>query len=356
MIKVLVIDDSPLIRGVMREIINRENDMQCVGEAPDALAAREMIKVLKPDVLTLDVEMPGMDGLVFLERLMSLHPMPVVMVSSLTELGSDTTFRALELGAVDFVAKPKKDILRGMTEYAVEITDKIRAASLARVGKPPIARPAQEKYPAQVNLPGVEGRIFFTEKLIAIGASTGGPEAIKDILTQLPAEVPGILITQHMPENFTHAFAVRLSKLCKITVKEAEHNERVLPGHAYIAPGHSHLQIKRSGMNYMIQLDQGELVNRHRPSVDVLFNSVANVAGANAIGIILTGMGNDGAQGMLDMKRAGSHTIAQDKESCVVYGMPREAVAAGGVKEALPLQKIAHRTLEFLHSARKGKN
>jgi len=349
-IKVLVIDDSALIRGVLKEIINRENDMVCVGAAPDPLAARELIKVLNPDVLTLDVEMPKMDGLEFLERLMRLRPMPVLMISSLTEGGSNITFRALELGALDFVAKPKLDISRGMEEYAIEITDKIRAVAQAQVRKKTIDTLIREKYSADAILPSTKGRFSSTEKLIVIGASTGGTEAIKEVLNKLPADAPGVLVTQHMPEHFTKSFAARLNSLCKISVKEAEHNERILPGFAYIAPGNSHLLIKRSGARYMIALNQGQLVNRHRPSVDVLFRSAANVAGANALGIILTGMGKDGVQGMLEMRHAGSHTIAQDEASCVVFGMPKEAIAAGGVSEVLALQKIARNAMEYLSS------
>jgi two-component system chemotaxis response regulator CheB len=349
-IKVLVVDDSALIRGVMKEIINREKDMECVGAAPDPLVARELIKALNPDVLTLDVEMPKMDGLDFLERLMRLRPMPVLMISTLTERGSNITFRALELGAVDFVAKPKLDITRGMEEYAIEITDKIRAASLAQVHKVSIEPQINEKYTADAILPSTKGRYFSTEKLIVIGASTGGTEAIKEVLTKLPADAPGVLVTQHMPEHFTKSFADRLNSLCKISVKEAEHNERILPGHAYIAPGNWHLLIKRSGARYMVALNQGSLVNRHRPSVDVLFRSAANVAGANALGIILTGMGKDGVQGMLEMKQAGAYTIAQNEASCVVFGMPKEAIAAGGVCEVLALQEITRRTMEYLSS------
>ncbi len=347
-IKVLVIDDSALIRSVMKEIIDREKDMECVGAAPDPLVAREMIKALNPDVLTLDVEMPKMDGIDFLERLMRLRPMPVIMVSTLTERGSDITFRALALGAVDFVSKPKMDIARGMEEYAIDITDKIRAAAQSRVHKIVAAPVIQEKLSADAILPRVAGRYSSTEKLIIIGASTGGTEAIKEVLIRFPADVPGILVTQHMPENFTKSFADRLNSLCKISVKEAEHNERVLPGHAYIAPGHSHLLLKRSGANYMTELSQGPPVNRHRPSVDVLFRSAANVAGANALGVILTGMGKDGAQGLLEMKNAGCHTIAQDEDTCVVFGMPREAIALGGACEVLSLQNVARRTLEYL--------
>ena len=356
-IRVLVIDDSALIRSVMKELINREADMECVGAAPDPLVAREMIKTLNPDVLTLDVEMPRMDGLDFLEKLMRLRPMPVVMVSTLTERGSDITFRALALGAVDFVSKPKMDIARGMEEYAGEITDKIRGAAQARVRKTVAAAIISERLTADAILPSVVGRFSSTEKLIIIGASTGGTEAIREVLTRLPADVPGILVTQHMPEAFTKSFADRLNSLCKISVKEAEHNERILPGHAYIAPGHSHLLLRRSGANYMTELSQGPPVNRHRPSVDVLFRSAANVAGANALGIILTGMGKDGAQGMLEMRQAGSHTIAQDEASCVVFGMPKEAIAVGGACEVMPLQNIARYTLDYLtkHSGKSNR-
>ena len=347
-IRVLVVDDSALIRSVMKELINREADMECVGAAPDPLVAREMIKSLNPDVLTLDVEMPRMDGLDFLEKLMRLRPMPVVMVSTLTEHGSDITFRALALGAVDFVSKPKIDIMRGMEEYAGEIIDKIRTAAQAKVRRAASPSPNSERLSADAILPSVSGKFSSTEKLIIIGASTGGTEAIKEVLTHFPPDVPGILVTQHMPETFTKSFADRLNNLCKISVKEAEHNERILPGHAYIAPGHSHLLLKRSGANYMTELSQGPPVNRHRPSVDVLFRSAANVAGANALGIILTGMGKDGAQGMLEMRQAGSHTIAQDEASCVVFGMPREAIALGGASEVVPLQGIARHTLDYL--------
>lgn len=346
-IKVLVIDDSALIRSVLKEIINRELDMECVGVATDPLVAREMIKELNPNVLTLDVEMPKMDGLDFLERLMRLRPIPVVMVSSLTEAGSEVTFRALELGAVDFITKPKLDIARGMEEYAITITDKIRAAAQAQVVRSALSQPIQERLTADAVLSSVAWKFSSTEKVVMIGASTGGTEAIKEILVNLPANAPGILIAQHMPEHFTKSFAQRMDGLCKISVKEAENKERILPGHAYIAPGNMHLLLKRDGARYVIDLNQGPLVNRHRPSVDVLFRSAANVAGPNALGIILTGMGKDGAQGLLEMKEAGAHTIAQNEASCVVFGMPREAIASGGVSEVLPLRDIARRTVEY---------
>jgi two-component system chemotaxis response regulator CheB len=337
---VLVVDDSALIRKVLAEIINAERDMSCVGASPDPLAAREAIRALDPDVITLDVEMPKMDGLDFLERLMRLRPMPVVMVSTLTEKGSEVTLRALELGAVDFVAKPKLDIAKGMQEYAETITDKIRAAAVSKVRgrRPPTAASGTPQA-----LPSLGGGIASTEKLIIIGASTGGTEAIKEVLIQLPPDSPAVLIAQHMPEGFTRSFAARLDTLCKITVSEASQGERVLPGHAYIAPGHSHLLLKRSGANYLTELSQSPPVNRHRPSVDVLFRSVAAVAARNAIGVILTGMGKDGAAGMLEMHNAGAYTIAEDESTCIVFGMPREAIATGGVDEVVPLDRVAGR-------------
>lgn len=342
-IKVLIVDDSALIRSVMSEIITDQPDMEVVGVAPDPIVAREMIKATNPDVLTLDVEMPKMDGLDFLEKLMRLRPMPVVMVSSLTERGSEITLRALELGAVDFVTKPKISIKNGMMEYAALISDKIRTAAKARVT-------ARKLHPETTSalLPAMGNPLISSEKLIMIGASTGGTEAIKEFLLQMPPDCPGILITQHMPEGFTKSFANRLNTLCKITVKEAEGGERILPGHAYIAPGHSHLLLARSGANYMTQLDQGPPVNRHRPSVDVLFNSAARYAGKNAVGVILTGMGKDGAQGMLEMKQAGAQNFAQDEASCVVFGMPREAIATGAVDEIAAVRDLPGKVINYL--------
>jgi len=342
-IKVLCVDDSALIRSLMTEIINSQPDMEVVGTAPDPLVARDLIKRLNPDVLTLDVEMPRMDGLDFLERLMRLRPMPVLMVSSLTERGSEITMRALELGAVDFVTKPKLGIRDGLMEYTDTIADKIRAASRARVRAR--AESAAEGAPPA---PVLRTPLLSTEKLIIVGASTGGTEAIKEFLMPLPPDCPAVMIVQHMPAGFTKSFAQRLNGLCRITVKEAEHGERVLPGYAYIAPGDSHLLLARSGANYVAHLSQEAPVNRHRPSVDVLFDSAAVHGGKNVTGVILTGMGKDGARGMLRMREAGSYNLAQDEQSCIVFGMPKEAIATGGVHEVVPLHSMSQRVMAHL--------
>lgn len=338
-IKVLVIDDSALIRHLLTEIINSHDDLQVVACAPDPIIARDLIKLHNPDVLTLDVEMPRMDGLEFLERLMRLRPMPVLMVSSLTEAGSDVTLKALELGAVDFIAKPKVDIAAGLKRYSDLIAEKLRVCAAAKVCSRQRIMPAAPRH--------LLGKGYAsTEKVIFVGASTGGTEAIRRFLQPLPADMPAIMITQHMPEHFTRTFAERLDKLCTLHVVEAQHNTRILPGHVYIAPGNAHLEIVRSGANYMTALNEGPLVNRHRPSVDVLFLSAARVAGANALGVILTGMGKDGALGMKAMKEAGAVTLAQDEQSCVVFGMPKEAIALGVVDEVLPLDALPERVIE----------
>lgn len=349
LIRVVVVDDSVLIRHMLTEIINRQTDMEVVGAAPDPLIAREMIRNLSPDVITLDVEMPKMDGLDFLGRLMRLRPTPVVMISTLTERGSDTTLRALELGAVDFIAKPRVDVGAGLEDYAELIAEKIRIASVARL-RPTRAIPdAPPLHTADAILPAVaRKRISGGEPLIFIGASTGGTEAIKEVLLGLPDNLPGILITQHMPEGFTRSYAQRLDSLCRMHVKEAEQGERVQKGWAYVAPGHSHMLVKRSTAGYMIELNQGPPVNRHRPSVDVLFRSAANTVANHAVGVILTGMGKDGAHGLREMHDAGAYTLAQNKDSCIVYGMPKEAVLAGGVDEELPLDQIARKILAAL--------
>jgi two-component system chemotaxis response regulator CheB len=354
-IKVLCVDDSALIRSLMTEIINGQPDMAVVATAPDPLVARDLIKQHNPDVLTLDVEMPRMDGLDFLEKLMRLRPMPVVMVSSLTERGNEITLRALELGAVDFVTKPKVGIRDGMLDYAEKLADKVRAAARARVRQ---AAPAQHAAAAghaagghaAMPAPNFNNPLVSTEKLIIVGASTGGTEAIREVLVPLPPDAPAVLIAQHMPPGFTKSFAQRLNGLCRITVKEAEHGERVLPGHAYIAPGHAHLLLARSGANYIAHLSDDPPVNRHRPSVDVLFRSAAQHAGKNAVGVILTGMGRDGAAGLLEMKKAGAYTLAQDEASCIVFGMPREAIALGAADEITSLPDMSRRVMARLSS------
>jgi two-component system, chemotaxis family, protein-glutamate methylesterase/glutaminase len=342
--RVVVVDDSALVRSLLTEIINRQPDLECVGAAADPLVAREMIRNLNPDVITLDVEMPRMDGIDFLGKLMRLRPMPVVMVSTLTERGADVTLRALELGAIDFVAKPKIGVADGLSLLAHDITCKLRTAAQAQIRRPAhgaaLAPPSTEP-------PAALGRLS-TEKIIFVGASTGGTEATKDVLTNLPADCPALVITQHMPPGFTKSYAARLDSLCRISVAEARDGERILPGHAYIAPGGFHLSVERSGANYIAKVSDGEPVNRHKPSVEVLFKSAARVVGPNALGIMLTGMGADGAKAMKEMRDAGSFNLVQDEASCVVFGMPREAIAAGAAHEVLPLAHIAPRLLERL--------
>ncbi|MCX2864277.1 MULTISPECIES: protein-glutamate methylesterase/protein-glutamine glutaminase [Roseateles] len=351
--KVVVVDDSALVRSILTEIINRQPDMECIGAAADPLVAREMIRNLNPDVITLDVEMPKMDGLDFLQRLMRLRPMPVVMVSTLTERGAEVTMKALELGAVDFVAKPKIGVADGIRQLADDITDKIRIASKAHIRRAPAAAaPTAGGAPAAPAKPVTMASLgrMSTEKIIFIGASTGGTEATKDVLINLPADCPAVVITQHMPPGFTKSYAARLDGLCRIRVKEAQDGERILPGHGYIAPGGFHLSVERSGANYIARVQDGEPVNRHKPSVEVLFHSAARVVGPNALGVMLTGMGADGAKAMKVMKDAGSYNFVQDEATCVVFGMPREAIAAGAADEVLPLQQIAPRLIERLRS------
>jgi two-component system chemotaxis response regulator CheB len=350
MTRVVVVDDSALVRSLLTEIINRQPDMECVGAASDPYAAREMIRSTNPDVITLDVEMPRMDGLDFLARLMRLRPMPVVMVSTLTERGAEVTLRALELGAVDFVAKPRIGIADGLRLLAQDITEKVRIASKAHLRRAPGMPPAVGEgagRPAVAASP--LGRVS-TEKIVFIGASTGGTEATREVLTNLPADAPAVLITQHMPPGFTRSYAARLDGLCRIRVAEAKDGERILPGHAYIAPGGLHLSVEKSGADYIARVQDGEPVNRHKPSVEVLFRSAARVVGRNAIALMLTGMGGDGARAMKEMRDAGSYNVVQDEASCVVFGMPREAIAAGAAHEVLPLTQIAPRLIERLRS------
>lgn len=344
-VRVLIVDDSALIRGVMSDVLSDDPEIEVIGTAPDPYIARDKIKQLNPDVLTLDVEMPKMDGLTFLQKIMIGHPMPVVMVSSLTEAGCETTLRALELGAVDFITKPKIDVQHGMEELSYHITSKVKAAAMAtvrrRVPNPQASDRIRE-------LAQQSAMIKTTDTIIAIGASTGGTEALKDLLAVLPPNTPPIIMTQHMPENFTKSFADRLNSLSQITVREAKDGESVIPGQALLAPGNFHMELQRSGAKYYVKLNQEPPVNRHRPSVDVMFHSVAKNAGANSVGVILTGMGNDGAAGMLAMKQAGSYNIAQNEETCVVFGMPKEAIKAGGVDKILPLTDIPSAILQHV--------
>jgi two-component system chemotaxis response regulator CheB len=348
--RVIVVDDSALVRGLLAEIINRQPDMECIGAAADPIVAREMIRNLDPDVITLDIEMPRMDGIDFLAKLMRLRPMPVVMVSTLTERGADITLRALELGAVDFVSKPKIGVADGLRQLGDDITDKIRTASRAHVRRlhtqaPPVAGAAPGRPASVLSV----GRLS-TEKIIFIGASTGGTEATREVLVNLPADAPAVMITQHMPPGFTKSYAARLDGLARIRVQEARDGDRVLPGHAYIAPGGFHLSVERSGANYLARVRDGEPVNRHKPSVEVLFRSAAQVVGPNALGVMLTGMGADGAAAMKLMRDAGAWNLCQDEASCVVFGMPREAIAHDAVDEVLPLTRIAPALIERLRS------
>lgn len=344
-IKVLIVDDSALVRSLLAEIISDAPGITVVGCAPDAYVARDMVKQFSPDVITLDIEMPRMDGLTFLEKLMVARPTPVLMISTLTEEGAEATLRALELGAIDFIPKPKLGIISGIREYADLIIEKIREAATARV-QPLVPKPqAQSASDKKLNR---SFPIQGTEKIIAIGASTGGTEAIKELLMQLPSAVPGIVITQHMPPGFTRSFAERLNRLTALHVVEAKGGERVLPGHAFLAPGGFHMLVVRSGADYIIKLSDTELVHRHRPAVDVMMESVAAAGGKNVIGVILTGMGKDGAKGILDIHSSGGYTIAQDESSCVVYGMPKEAVATGGVDKIVPLNQMGRCILDRL--------
>ena len=344
--KVLIVDDSALMRQLLQRILSSDPSIEVVGTASDPYVAREKIKALSPDVLTLDVEMPRMDGLTFLEKLMRARPMPVVMVSSLTERGCDTTLRALALGAVDFITKPKLDVSTGTIDLAEEIIAKVKAAARARVMGG--VRTVAAAPPPSI---GMTQPLFrATHKVVAIGASTGGTEAIKELLMPLPAGFPSIVIVQHMPETFTAKFADRLDGLCKIRVSEARDGDRILPGHALLAPGNLHMEVVRHGAEYSVRVFAGETVNRHRPSVDVLFASCARHLGVNGVGVILTGMGADGAKGLLAMRQAGARTVAQDEATCVVFGMPKEAIALGDATEIVPLPLIPSQIARMLNA------
>jgi two-component system chemotaxis response regulator CheB len=339
LIRVLVVDDSPVVRSVLTEMIDSQPDMRVVGSAQDPYVARERIKELNPDVITLDIEMPRMSGLEFLEKLMRLRPMPVIMVSTLTERNSEATLRALQLGAVDFVAKPALGVKQGLTAQAEDLAEKIRAAATAKIRRL-ATNIIEERRSADAVLPLALRPATSLETLIAIGASTGGTEAILEVLMRMPADAPGILITQHMPAGFTRSFAARLNDACALTVTEATDGERILPGCAYVAPGDKHLMAARNGSRYVTKLSDGPAVSRHRPSVDVMFRSVANSAGQNSIGILLTGMGADGAQGLEEMHVARAFTIAQNEETCVVFGMPKAAIDRGAADAVVPLNEI----------------
>ncbi len=337
-IRVLIVDDSATARAVLSDILTSDTSIEVIGTASDAFVARDKIVELKPDVICLDVEMPRMDGITFLKKLMHYMPLPVIMVSSLTQSGAKTTLEALEAGAVDFVPKPHSHIYDGKDEMRDELIAKVKAAAKAKVFKKTLtAQVANQTSLAQT-----------TNKIVAIGASTGGTEALKDVLMALPRNAPGMVIVQHMPANFTAQFAQRLNSLCSVEVREAKNGDSIIPGVALIAPGDYHMVVRRSGARYYVEIGSGEKVSGHRPSADVLFNSVAKIAGTNAIGVILTGMGGDGAKGLLAMRNAGANTIGQDEASCVVYGMPKVAYEVGAVERQLPLHRVADGIISFI--------
>lgn len=339
--RVLIVDDSAVVREVLTKILKTDKSIEVVGTAPDPFIARDKIVKLKPDIITLDVEMPRMDGITFLEKLMVSHPMPVIIVSSLTQKGTQTALNALEAGALEVIAKPELDLKKGLNEIGPRIISKIKGLSKAKVQK------REKKSSKKEVIKTSRALVKSTNKVIAIGASTGGTEAIKVVLRGLPANSPGIVIVQHMPAKFTTAFSERLNKVCQVEVKEAKEGDSVIPGRALLAPGGYHMELKRSGARYYVSLNQEEPVHYNRPSVDVLFKSVATYAGSNTIGVILTGMGRDGKDGMVELKRAGSRTIAQDEKTCVVFGMPKEAIKKGAIEKILPISKISEQILKF---------
>jgi two-component system chemotaxis response regulator CheB len=348
-IKVLIVDDSAVVRQTLEEILSSDPQIKVIATAGDPFIAADKIRDNLPDVITLDVEMPRMDGITFLKKIMSQHPIPVVICSSLTGEGAETTFKALEYGAVEIITKPRMGTKQFLEESRIRICDAVKAASMAHVKRISLTnRKVEPKLTADAMLakPSSRAMVQTTEKVVVVGASTGGTEALRVFLEALPLDAPGIVIVQHMPENFTAAFARRLDTLCKVTVKEASDNDSVIRGQALIAPGNRHTLLKRSGARYYVEVKDGPLVSRHRPSVDVLFRSSARYAGKNAVGVIMTGMGDDGARGMLEMKEAGSYNIAQDEATSVVFGMPNEAIKRGGVDKVLPLEKIAEEVIK----------
>ncbi len=344
-IGVLIVDDSAVVRQTISAILSEESDLEVIGTASDPYCAAERIAGEIPDVIILDIEMPRMDGLTFLHKIMTQHPIPVIICSSLADSGSDSAMKALTGGAVDIITKPKMGTKQFLEESRIRIADTVRAAASARIKKinPAAVIEAPPKYTADVIMPRTKKSVLTetTDKVIVVGASTGGTEALREFLIALPLDTAGVVIVQHMPENFTRAFAERLDSLCNISVKEARNGDSVLRGQALIAPGNMHTLLKRSGAQYYVEVKDGPLVTRHRPSVDVLFRSTALYAGKNAIGVIMTGMGDDGSRGMREMKDAGAYNIAQDEESCVVFGMPKEAIKLNAVDKVLPLPLIA---------------
>lgn len=353
-IKVLIVDDSAVVRQNLTEIINSDSELEVMATASDPYIAAKKIKNEVPDVITLDIEMPKMDGLTFLKKIMSQHPMPVVIISSLTAKGTETGLKALEYGALEIITKPQMYTKEFILESKLRICEAIKAAAHAKIKRRNITPSpiyVEPKYTADAIIPPAfkQSMIKTTEKVVVVGASTGGTEALTEFLTALPPDSPGIVIVQHMPEKFTTSFANRLNDICNITVKEAENNDTIIRGKALIAPGNFHTLVKRSGARYFVEVKEGPLVNRHRPSVDVLFRSTARYAGANSVGIIMTGMGDDGAKGLLEMKEAGAKTIAQDEKTCVVFGMPKEAIKIGAVDKILPLEQMASFMLKAAH-------
>lgn len=353
-IKVMIVDDSALVRQVLKEVLENDPQVEVIAVASDPIFAQRHLESLWPDVIVLDVEMPRMDGITFLKKIMKERPTPVIICSTLTEKGAQITFQAMEHGAIDIITKPKVGLKGFLEEEAIQFVHSVKSAARASMKNVRASLPAErKKLEPKLSADAVIAQSSptsigkTTDKVIAIGASTGGTQAIEAVLTALPRGTTGIVIVQHMPEHFTKAFADRLNSICDIEVKEAESGDRVIPGRAIIAQGNTHLVLKRSGAQYKVEVKEGPLVNRHRPSVDVLFRSVAKEAGENALGVILTGMGDDGARGMKEMKEAGAVNIAQNEESCVVYGMPKEAVKAGGVDEILPLTKIPEKMIKF---------
>ncbi len=354
-IRVLVVDDSAVVRQTLSSILNSDPKIEVISTASDPIFAAKKISKEVPDVITLDVEMPRMDGLTFLKKIMSQHPIPVVIISSITEKGTETGMKALEYGAVEIITKPQMNTKEFIEESKIRICDAVKAAAHAKIKRKPIKKTepmrVEPKYSADAIIGPLKNHsmIKTTEVVVAVGASTGGTDALRIFLESLPVDVPGIIIVQHMPEHFTRSFAERLDSICNITVKEAQNGDAVTRGKALIAPGNHHMLLKRSGARYYVEIVNGPFVNRHRPSVDVLFRSTAKYAGRNAIGVIMTGMGDDGAKGLLEMKEAGAYTIAQDEKSCVVFGMPKEAIALGAADKIEPLENISHQVIKHLH-------